>query len=125
MTRGRQPTRRPAFGRAGQGPPVSEAGRRLIILLAVVAGALLVLVALKYWPPWIGEVAERTLAGMERDGTRIWRETGGRWVTLLALTASVAIGLLLMRRHRVAGLSLIEVAVAVCALVALVQPSGW
>ena len=86
---------------------------------------LLVLVVVRYWPPWVADLGTQAIDWVLATGTRIWRHTGGRWVTLLVLLTAACLGLLLMRRNRVAGITLIEVTLAGCALVALLQPDGW
>lgn len=103
----------------------SEGGRWMIVLLGLVALVLVGLVVVKYWPPWIGDLGQQAVDWAVRTGNGIWRRTGGRWVTLLAVIAVSAVGLLLMRRHRTLGLAFIELAVAAGAIVALVQPKGW
>lgn len=102
-----------------------DAARRLLILLGIVVAVLLVLVVVRYWPPWVADLGTQAADWVVATGTRIWRHTGGRWVTLLVLMAAVSLGLLLMRRSRVVGITLVEVAIAGCALVALVQPDDW
>ena len=102
-----------------------DAARRLLVLLGIVVAVLLVLVVVRYWPPWVADLGTQAVDGVVATGTRIWRHTGGRWVTLFVLMAAVCLGLVLMRRSRVVGITLIEVAIAGCALVALLQPDGW
>ena len=102
-----------------------DVARRLVMALAIVVAVLLVLVVVRYWPPWVADLGTGAADWVVASGTRIWRHTGGRWVTLLVLMAAVCLGLVLMRRNRVVGITLIEVAIAGCALVALLQPDGW
>ena len=102
-----------------------DSGPRLLILLALIVALLVLLVVVKYWPPWVADLARETTDWLWNTGSRVWRQTGGRWVTLLAAVALVAIGLLVARRRRVVGVSLIEISIAAAALVALVQPDGW
>ncbi len=102
-----------------------DAARRLLIGLGIVVAVLLVLVIVRYWPPWVAELGTQAVDWVLASGTRIWRHTGGRWVLLFVLLAAACLGLLLMRRSRVAGITLIEVTLAGCALVALLQPDGW
>ena len=102
-----------------------DAARRLLVLLGIVVAVLLVLVVVRYWPPWVADLGTQAADWVVATGTRIWRHTGGRWVTLLVLMAAVCLGLVLMRRSRVVGITVIEVAIAACALVALLQPDGW
>ena len=104
---------------------VPDAARRLVIALGIVVAVLLVLVVVRYWPPWVADLGTRAADWVVVSGTRIWRHTGGRWVTLFVLMAAVCLGLVLMRRSRVVGITVIEVAIAACALVALLQPDAW
>lgn len=103
----------------------SDGARVTLILLGLVVLILLALVVVKYWPPWITDLGDQAVDWAVSNGGRLWRRTGGRWVTLFAVVAISAVGLLLMRRHRTLGLSLIELSVAAGAIVALVQPEGW
>ena len=107
------------------GTKVPDAARRLLIVLGVVVAVLLVLVVVRYWPPWVADLSAQAADRVVAAGTRIWRHTGGRWVTLLVLMTAVCLALVLMRRSRVAGITLIEVAIGACAVVALLQPDGW
>jgi hypothetical protein len=102
-----------------------EAGRRLLIALAIVVGLLVLLVVVKYWPPWVADVGGQFSEWLVSTSTRVWRHTGGRWVTLFGLGIVVIVGLIVMRRQRVVGITIIEVAIAAGALVALLQPDGW
>lgn len=102
-----------------------DTARRLLIALGIVVAVLLVLVVVRYWPPWVADLGTTAADWVVGAGTRVWRRTGGRWVTLFVLAAAVCLGLLIMRRNRVAGITLIEVSLAACALVALLQPDGW
>ena len=102
-----------------------DAARRLLIALGIVVAVLLVLVAVRYWPPWVADLGTQAVDWVLASGTRIWRHTGGRWVLLLVLLAVSCLALLLWRRSRIAGITLIEVTLAGCALVALLQPDGW
>ncbi len=102
-----------------------EVGRRLLIALAIVVGLLVLLVVVKYWPPWVADVGGQLTDWLVSASTRVWRHTGGRWVTLFALGIVVIVGLIVMRRQRVVGITIIEVAIAAGALVALLQPDGW
>ena len=107
------------------GTKAPDAARRLLIALGIVVAVLLVLVVVRYWPPWVADLGTHAANWVVAAGTRIWRHTGGRWVTLFVLMAAVCLGLVLMRRSRVVGITVIEVAIAACALVALLQPDGW
>jgi hypothetical protein len=102
-----------------------DAARRLLIALGIVVAVLLVLVVVRYWPPWVADMGTQAVDWVVASGTRIWRHTGGRWVLLLVLLAVSCLALLLWRRSRIAGITLIEVTLAACALVALLQPDGW
>ncbi len=102
-----------------------EAGRRLLIALAIVVGLLVLLVVVKYWPPWVAEMGAQLSDWLVSASTRVWRHTGGRWVTVFTLSVVIIVGLIVMRRRRVVGITIIEVAIAVGALVALLQPDGW
>jgi hypothetical protein len=108
----------------GERPP-SLAGRRVTILLGLVAAVLVGLVAYRYWPAWIGELGLDLLGQLFGRVERVWHETGGRWVTLLVVVAASAIGALLTRRNRTLGIAIVEVAIAAGAVVALLQPPGW
>ena len=101
------------------------AGRRVTILLGLVAALLVALVAYRYWPAWIGDVGLDLLSRLLGHVERVWHDTGGRWVTLLVVIAACAIGALLTRRNRTLGIAIIEVAIAAGAIVALLQPPGW
>ncbi len=102
-----------------------DTARRLLVGLAIVVGALVVLVVAKYWPPWVADLGTQAFDWLLGTGTRLWRHTGGRWVTLVAVSVSVCLGLLVIRRQRFVGVTIIEVAIAAGALVALLQPDGW
>ncbi len=103
----------------------SDTARRLLLGLGIIVGALVVLVVAKYWPPWVADLGTQAVDLLFGTGDRIWRQTGGRWVTSMAVIICVCLGLLVMRRQRFVGVTIIEVAIAAGALVALLQPDGW
>lgn len=99
--------------------------RRVTIVLALIAAALVVAVILKYWPPEVYGVVRQAVGWLRDESVGTWQRIGGRWVTLTTVAVGAGMGLAVIRRERWLGLTIIEVSIVVGALVALLQPDGW
>ncbi len=119
----RQERSRRDGGLSGGGPGTN--GRRLIVVLGIVATLMVALVVYREWPSWVAEAGQELLDAVTGRLRRTWADIGGRWFTLAAVVAAVAVGALVSRRSRTLGIVIVEAAVAIGAIAVLIGPAGW